>query len=328
MKIDLKDKKILFELDFNCRQSNTQIGKKVGLSRKVVEYRIKKMEEDGMITGYWSIIDSFRLGYNVYRYYIIFQNANRDIKKEIIHFLIKYKNIWTVYSAIGSYDLGIVIWVNDVHEFYNFWQKFNDTYGDYILDKYFSIYLQSESYSKTCLIPNNYDNKDREKFTTVGPGSKIIIDYLDYRLLCNLSTNAKKPIIDIAKEINCSSQSINYRIKNLINKRIIKQFRVSINNSLLNMQDYIIAIWLRKLAKRKEILKYFRYNPYVTYINTSAGYADFQIEMVVKNLEFLNNIMEELLDKYPEVIHKYDYLTVKNQHIINCLPDLTEKDFK
>ena len=49
-KIDLKDRKILYELDLNCRQSNAQIGKKVGLSRKVVEYRIKRMEEEGIIT--------------------------------------------------------------------------------------------------------------------------------------------------------------------------------------------------------------------------------------------------------------------------------------
>ncbi len=42
-KIDLKDRKILYELDLDCRQSNNQIGKKVGLRRDVVAYRIKKI---------------------------------------------------------------------------------------------------------------------------------------------------------------------------------------------------------------------------------------------------------------------------------------------
>ena len=36
--VDLKDRKILYELDLNCRQSNAQIGKKVGLSKEVVTY--------------------------------------------------------------------------------------------------------------------------------------------------------------------------------------------------------------------------------------------------------------------------------------------------
>jgi len=47
--IDLKDRKILYHLDLNCRQSNAQIGKKVRLSKEVVNYRIKRMEEEGII---------------------------------------------------------------------------------------------------------------------------------------------------------------------------------------------------------------------------------------------------------------------------------------
>ena len=48
-KLDLKDRKILYQLELNCRQSNTQIGKKVGLSKDVITYRIKRMEEKGII---------------------------------------------------------------------------------------------------------------------------------------------------------------------------------------------------------------------------------------------------------------------------------------
>ena len=42
-KLDLKDRKILYELDLNCRQSNAQIGKKVGLSRKEAYNAIKQI---------------------------------------------------------------------------------------------------------------------------------------------------------------------------------------------------------------------------------------------------------------------------------------------
>ncbi|RLF33122.1 MAG: transcriptional regulator, partial [Thermoplasmata archaeon] len=80
-KIDLKDRKILYELDLNCRQSNAQIGKKVGLGRDVVGYRIKKMEDEGIINNYWTFIDTFRLGYNVFRIYINFQYVTPKIKE-------------------------------------------------------------------------------------------------------------------------------------------------------------------------------------------------------------------------------------------------------
>jgi Lrp/AsnC family leucine-responsive transcriptional regulator len=81
--IDLKDRKILYQLDLNCRQSNAQIGKKVGLSRKVVEYRIKRMEHEDIITGYWTAINSFKLGYQVFRIYISnFKTPQKRKKKK------------------------------------------------------------------------------------------------------------------------------------------------------------------------------------------------------------------------------------------------------
>ena len=39
--LDLKDNKILYELDFNARQSNVSIGKKVGLSKDIVNRRMR-----------------------------------------------------------------------------------------------------------------------------------------------------------------------------------------------------------------------------------------------------------------------------------------------
>ena len=103
-KIDLKDRKILYELDLNCRQSNSQIGKKVGLTRDVVAYRIKRMEDEGVIKGYWTAINTFKLGYNVFRIYINFQYVSTEKRKEIIQHFVNYKNAWAVISIKGEID--------------------------------------------------------------------------------------------------------------------------------------------------------------------------------------------------------------------------------
>ena len=41
VKIEIKDKKILYQLDVNSRQSFSQIGRKVGISKATVGYRVK-----------------------------------------------------------------------------------------------------------------------------------------------------------------------------------------------------------------------------------------------------------------------------------------------
>ncbi len=45
MKLDLLDKKILYELDINARQTSTQLSKKLKRSRNVIEYRINRLKE-------------------------------------------------------------------------------------------------------------------------------------------------------------------------------------------------------------------------------------------------------------------------------------------
>ena len=59
MKLDLKDRKILYELDSNARQSNSEIAKKVGLNKNTVNYKINRMTEEGIIAGYYTVIDVF-----------------------------------------------------------------------------------------------------------------------------------------------------------------------------------------------------------------------------------------------------------------------------
>ncbi len=119
--IDLKDRKILYELDYNCRQSNTHIGKKVGLKKDVVSYRINKLEKEGIIKNYYTVIDAYKLGYYLFRYYINFQYVAPGLRKEIVEHLGSYKNICTVGYVTGKYDLIIVVWVNNLAEFHKFW---------------------------------------------------------------------------------------------------------------------------------------------------------------------------------------------------------------
>jgi len=49
VKLDKKDKRILTMLDENARYSNSQIARKVGLSKPAVEYRLKRFEKNNII---------------------------------------------------------------------------------------------------------------------------------------------------------------------------------------------------------------------------------------------------------------------------------------
>ena len=61
-KIDIKDRKILYQLDLDSRQSFRSIGRKVGLSKDVVISRVKKLQDKGIIIKFYTRFDNSKLG--------------------------------------------------------------------------------------------------------------------------------------------------------------------------------------------------------------------------------------------------------------------------
>lgn len=322
VKIDLKDRRILYHLDLDARQSLTQVGKKVGLKKDVVSYRIKKLQEEDIITNFWTVIDAYKLGYIVFRFYLVFQYVTPEIREKIIDFLVKDKHTWVVGSVIGRYDLSVVVWVKDINDFYRFWEKMLDNYGDYFAEKIFSLYIHSMSYRNSYLLPDEYKEPEREKYEIVGGGKKVEIDDFDHKLLNEIALNARIPIIELAKKLDCSTVMVNYRMKNLITTGIIQAFRVGIDISKFNLQHFKVDLHLKEHSKRKDIIAHIKNNPNLTFIATSAGISDLELEFNLEGPDKLNKIMEEINSKFSGVVRKYEYFTASKIHKVRCIPEL------
>jgi len=320
-KLDLKDRKILYELDLNCRQSNTQIGKKVGLSKQVVDYRIKRMQDEGIIKYFWTAINTFKLGYNVFRIYINFQYVSTELKKEIIQHFVNYKNVWAVLSLKAEIDFDVVVWVKDVYKFYQFWNETLDKYEDYFSKYTISIYVEAFDYKKTYLL-NEVKEQDRFFYRTKCGGKPVDIDETDYKLINEIAVNARIPLIELAGKIGCSSQAVNYRIKNLIKNEIINAFRVEIDLSKLNLQHYKLEIYLRDHKQRNAIWRYIREKSYCDTLNVAVGWCDLEFEIIVENVDKLGEIMEEINTKFPQSIKKQTFWIFEKMHKERWLPEL------
>ena len=321
VKIDLKDRKILYELDMNCRQSNNQIGKKVGLGRDVVAYRIKKLEDEGIIRNYYTEIDTFKLGYNVFRIYINFQYITSNIKKEIIQYFVNYKNSWIVASIKSEIDLDVVIWVKNIYDFYRFWSDTLDKYEDYFEKYSISIYIEAIVYKKSYLLPEIKEN-DRTIFNMKCGNESVQIDKADYNLLNELAVKARAPLVYLADKFNCSSQNVNYRINNLLKSGVIKAFRINVDFSKLDLHSYKVDIYLKDHKFKKPIFNYLRKKPYLEFMNFALGWADLEPEFVVKNFDELLKILDEVNSTFSGSIKKQSFFITEEVYKFRCMPEL------
>lgn len=330
VKIDLKDRKILYQLDLNCRQSNTQIGKKVGLSKKVVGYRIHRMQSEGVITHFWTAINTYKLGYYyVFRIYINLIDISPKIKTEIIQYFVENKDSWAVITSKGPIDLDVVLWVNDVYEFNRYWVNTLQTYGKYFAKSTISILTEVISCKKSYLLDEGDDSSSRFFYKANCRGEPLQIDEVDYKILDELALNARIPFIDLAEKLNCSPQTIDYRVKNLMKKGIIQAFRVAIEPSKLGLQECAVDIYLKDQTKRNQIIDYLIKMPNVYDImSMNIGWSDLQFQAVINNINEITLLTENIEKKFPNAVRRCDYWVSETTHKERWLPEMTEADFK
>ena len=78
--MDKLDMKILNVLLDNCRESDRQIGKKIGISGGAVKTRIQKMIDKKIIEKFTLKIEPPVLGYNLFYIVVTGQNQRRYFK--------------------------------------------------------------------------------------------------------------------------------------------------------------------------------------------------------------------------------------------------------
>src|SRR3989344_640089 len=192
MKLDLKDKKILYELDLNSRATLNEIAKKVGLSKQVVDYRLKNLIINKIIKQFYTVINFSKLGYTQYKLYLKFQNVNPEIEKKIIAYWANNKNSVWVASCRGRWDLAISVLAKDINYFGDILSSFINQYGIFILEKDVLITQISPVFTKVYLIEKkdaqNSENSGaafsgKKKFTYGGEIEHYELDDIDKKII-------------------------------------------------------------------------------------------------------------------------------------------------
>ena len=303
-KLDVKDRKILYELDINSRQSFRSIGRKVGLSKDVVAARVKKLQEKGVIKDFVTIFDYLKLGYTALRFYLKFQYITPEIRNEIIAYFVNYENCTVVNSLEGSYDLIILILVKNVTNFYSFWQKTLDKYGDYFAERVYSNYVGESIYKKSFLLD---EIEDKTRIISIRSYQKVDFDDLDFQIIKILSHNSRIPTIEIANELGLNARSINNRITKLIKSGLIIYFTVNIDLDRLGYHWFKVDFFLKEYNLKHKIIKYVEENPYLSAVDHTIDYADLELELYLKDINHLHQFIEDISIKFPKSIRNYKY---------------------
>ncbi len=319
--LDVKDKKILYQLDLDSRQSTNQIGRKVGLSRSTVNYRISRFKENGIIRNYYTLIDPICLGFIPIRIHIKFQYINTKKINEIIEYFSKNKYSTLVGLTTGFFDLSVVFDVKDIHDFYDFWIDAKKIYGYYFFNYNISFFINEMRFKSTFLLDNNFSKNDRDDYLFIGKKRIEGIDQLDMKILQKISSNATISLLDLGEKFDLTAVGIKYRIKKLIEKRVILGFKVDFNLSKIGYQKFKIYLNLKNYKKRNEIINFVKSNRNLLNIDTNSGESDIELEFIVKSHSQMQEIIYNLTDKFSNEIKHYNIINAIELFKYNYFPE-------
>ncbi len=322
--LDLKDRKILYELDLNARQTDSEIAKKVGLTRDSTRYRINRLIENGYIHYFMTLLNSMKLGYNWYRTFFKFQNLTLEKEKEIIDYL-KDRASW-ISKVEGIWDLNTGIFVKNVYEYRDLINEFLLKYSSFIERYEVAIVTREWNYHRDYLLNKKqktskpilmgFDHQKEYKTET--------IDKIDYAILKTILKNARMKTIDIAREIGTTEMVVRYRLKKLIQNGIIIGFKPFLNVPKLGYAYFKLHLNLQNLTleKKKNIVNYIHQHPNTIHLTELVGGADLETEFQVKSNEDFYQHVQDLRLKFADIIRDYTFMQYTQEYKFTYLPEM------
>lgn len=317
IKLDLKDKKILTILDEDARLSNSQIAKRVGLSKPAVEYRLRRFEKNNVVFRYYAVIDFTKLGYFHYKLYFKFQDATLEDELKIIDYWKKENNSIWVAQIRGRWDLAVSVLAKANFEFGETVSRFMDQYANFVLEKDVLLTEYSPIYAR------EYLTETKPTEWVYGKPTEIYeLDEADKKILKELSNNARINIVDIAKKTNLTRDIINYRLKKLTKEKLIVQYRCYPNLHNLGINHYKIIFRTKNLDEKaeKKIKEYVLLHKKATQLLKLIGSWDIEIEFETENEDELYTILNEFRKEFSNIIRDFDILRITETYKYDYFP--------
>ncbi len=313
IKLDLKDRRILYELDKNARISSSAIAKKVGLTPEGVNYKIKRFENESIITNYQLIVNLSKLDIFQFKIFLSFQNLNSEKLDKIISKLKKMEEIKWIVSTRGGWDLLITIETDSVENADDIKIKILGLFENHIRKKTFSILVEAETYNRNFLV----EGKNVLNLRAIMKKDEIVeVDELDIKLLKKLTKNSRKSVVDLSEELKSTPRIINYRIKQLEKKKVILGYKIALGYEKLGIKFYKCLIYLGNIKEKRisELVDYFVSHENIIHNVRVIGDWDYEPEFEVFSEEEFDDFLKDMKDKFSDIISRVDVVTIRKEY--------------
>ncbi len=320
-KLDMKDRRIISFLLEDCRMPLTKIAKAVRLSRDAVDYRIKKLQRDGIILCFSPLYHLNNLGFNKYHTFFLLGGGNKGRQKELIDHLKSHPNTRDIIEYSARWDLEFVMIAKDVQEYDRIITEIMNNFSDIIQNKKKMLII--ENYHSVHL-PYHFYSRFREPLVMKKIEKQTEVDKTNLKILEILSTDARISTYKIGRKIGLSPDAVSYRIKNMKDAGIILLFTSILNLTKLGYHWNNFTIQVQTMDKQTErrFIEFISRHKHIIRAVKTLGTMDLMIYIVTDSMNSLHTSIKEMKEEFGDMIKTHRIYPGYKEHIYNPFPKI------
>jgi Lrp/AsnC family transcriptional regulator, leucine-responsive regulatory protein len=329
MELDAKDRKLLHALDVDAREPNSEIAKRIGLSKQVVGFRIRRLEKERIVSSFRPVTDIAKLGFTIHKTFLKLRNIDQRKESELLEFLQGHPCVVWIASCDGTFDLAFGTLARDMVHLDATLKEIQRPFEQFISERQIATIIQGDYFSRDYLL----GRQERESRTMSSFGaapSPVHIDALHTAILQELGKDARQGAVEIAKRVPLGPDAIADRIRRMEQAGIIRGYTIVPNESRYPYLHYKILVGLRNLSQEREraLGEYCMRHPHIVYTVKALGPWDFEIDVEAESVERFRSVLMGLKSAFSDIVRDYSTLHIYQVHKYNFCPPVISLERK
>ena len=303
----------------NCRISHSTIARALGISKDTVSYRIRQLEDAGLISEYVLFIDVRKFG--LARNHLLIQFESGAAKtSDVIEEFAKNDFVMWINTFVGKYDVQIIVDASDAFHLNKVKEQLfklckRKIRGYSILTCLFD--LEFTQINPHLDLGTLFEKKEDGSFSNLlsiphfpvpRQFDHYHIDALEIEILRVLAADPRSSLTMISKTVGCDRQTVKKKLVRLIEKGVVLSFGAIPNVSKLGYVTYYLLVRVLQDTPQEILLQPFRKLKNIFYAAKMTGDYDMILYLNARTPQELNDSIERFKADLGNYLLNYDLL--------------------
>ena len=138
----------------------------------------------------------------------------------------------------------------------------------------------------------------------------------DKKIIAAMVENSRIPLSKLTKKVALSRDAVDYRIKRMIEKKVIQRFHARINYAALGYNLYHVFFLMDEVDKQKQLdlIEALKKNLYTISVIEYNDKWDLEVTLLAKNVKQFDEVLMNIINDFPQLLLERDKLVVIQEY--------------